>query len=163
MIGHTLSHYEITAKLGEGGMGEVWRATDTSLNREVAVKVLPEEMAADSERLERFKREAQAIAALNHPNIVTIYSVEEAGGVHLLTMELVEGESLDQVLPAQGFGVDRLFPLWPSCAAPTYHAAAWPGSIGTATRTFLEWRKVPMACSTSILRTRSWCSRWRTS
>jgi serine/threonine protein kinase len=111
MIGRTLSHCEITAKLGEGGMGEVWRATDTSLNREVAVKVLPAEMAADPERLERFKREAQAIAALNHPNIVTIYSVEEADGLHLLTMELVEGQSLDQVLPPNGFGLDQLFPL----------------------------------------------------
>jgi serine/threonine protein kinase/tetratricopeptide (TPR) repeat protein len=111
MIGRALSHYEITAKLGEGGMGEVWRATDTALNREVAVKVLPEEMAADPERLERFKREAQAIAALNHPNIVTIYSVEEADGVHLLTMELVEGKSLDQMLPPSGFDLDQLFPL----------------------------------------------------
>ena len=111
MIGRTLSHYEITAKLGEGGMGEVWRATDTALNREVAVKVLPEEMAADLERLERFKREAQAIAALNHPNIVTIHSVEEADGVNLLTMELVEGKSLDQILPTGGFELDRLFPL----------------------------------------------------
>ncbi|NIP64098.1 MAG: protein kinase, partial [Gammaproteobacteria bacterium] len=111
MIGRTLSHYEITAKLGEGGMGEVWRATDTSLNREVAVKVLPDEMAADPERLERFKREAQAIAALNHPNIVTIHSVEEADGVHLLTMELVDGKSLDQMLPPSGFELERLFPL----------------------------------------------------
>jgi TolB-like protein/Tfp pilus assembly protein PilF len=111
MIGRTLSHYEITAKLGEGGMGEVWRATDTSLNREVAVKVLPAEMAADPERLERFKREAKSLAALNHPNVVTIHSVEEVEGLHLLTMELVEGDSLDQVLPAQGFGLDRLFPL----------------------------------------------------
>jgi serine/threonine protein kinase/tetratricopeptide (TPR) repeat protein len=111
LIGTTLSHYEITAKLGEGGMGEVWRATDTSLNREVAVKVLPEEMAADPDRLERFKREAQAIAALNHPNIVTIYSVEEADGVNLLTMELIEGKSLDHLLPAGGLELDRLFPL----------------------------------------------------
>ena len=111
MIGRTLSHYEITAKLGEGGMGEVWRATDTALNREVAVKVLPTEMAADPERLERFKREAQALAALSHPNIITIHSVEEAEGLHLLTMELVEGESLDQILPSSGFELDRLFPL----------------------------------------------------
>jgi serine/threonine protein kinase len=111
MIGRTLSHYEITAKLGEGGMGEVWRAIDTALNREVAVKVLPEEMAADPERLERFKREAQAIAALNHPNIVTIHSVEEAEGLHLLTMELVDGQSLDQMLPPSGFDLDRLFAL----------------------------------------------------
>ena len=111
MIGRTLSHFEITAKLGEGGMGEVWRATDTALNREVAIKVLPAEMAADPERLERFKREAQAIAALNHPNIVTIYSVKEVDGVHLLTMELVEGKSQDQILPAAGFELERLFPL----------------------------------------------------
>jgi serine/threonine protein kinase len=111
MIGHNLSHYEITAKLGEGGMGEVWCAIDKSLNREVAVKVLPAQMAADPERLERFKREAQAIAALNHPNIVTIHSVEEVNGVHLLTTELVEGKSLDQLLPTGGFEVEQLFPL----------------------------------------------------
>jgi hypothetical protein len=111
LIGTTLSHYEITAKLGEGGMGEVWRATDTTLGRDVALKVLPEEMATDPERLERFKREAQAIAALNHPNIVTIHSVEEADGINLLTMELVEGKSLDQILPTGGFEVDRLFQL----------------------------------------------------
>ncbi len=92
-------------------MGEVWRATDTKLNRDVAVKVLPSEMATDPERLERFKREAQAIAALNHPNIVTIHSVEEAEGLQLLTMELVEGESLDRMLPPSGFELERLFPL----------------------------------------------------
>ena len=111
MIGRTLSHYRITAKLGEGGMGEVWRATDTALNRDVALKVLPDEMAADPERLERFRREAQAIAALNHPNVVTIHSVEDADGVHLLTMELVDGKSLDQILPPSGFDIERLFPL----------------------------------------------------
>jgi serine/threonine-protein kinase len=111
MIGRTLIHYEITAKLGAGAMGEVWRATDSRLDREVALKVLPEELATDPERLERFEREAKAIAALNHPNIVTIHSVEKAGGIHLLTMELVEGQSLDQLLPAGGFELDRLFPL----------------------------------------------------
>jgi Tol biopolymer transport system component len=111
MIGRTLSCYEITAKLGAGAMGEVWHATDTRLDREVALKVLPEELATDPERLERFEREAKAIAALNHPNIVTIYSVEESDGVHLLTMELVEGETLDRILPAGGFDLERLFPL----------------------------------------------------
>jgi len=111
LIGKRLAHYDITAKLGEGGMGEVWRATDTKLNRDVAIKVLPSEMAADPERLERFKREAQAIAALSHPSIVTIYSVEEAEGLQLLTMELVEGDSLDQVLPPQGFELGELFSL----------------------------------------------------
>ena len=111
MIGSTLAHYRITAKLGEGGMGEVYLAEDTKLRREVALKVLPEEMAADSERLERFEQEARSIAALNHPNIVTIHSVEQAGPTHLLTMELVNGESLDQVLPPTGFDLDRFFSI----------------------------------------------------
>ena len=105
MIGRTLSHFRITAELGSGAMGVVYRAEDTKLGRDVALKVLPEDMASDPERLERFKREAQAIAALNHPNIVTIHSVEEADGVHLLTMELVKGKSLDQLLPTGGFQI----------------------------------------------------------
>ena len=91
MIGRTLAHYRITAAIGAGGMGEVYRATDTKLGRDVALKVLPAEMAASPERLERFQREAKALAALDHPGIVTVYSVEEADGVHFLTMELVEG------------------------------------------------------------------------
>jgi serine/threonine protein kinase len=107
LIGSTLSHYEITAKLGEGGMGEVYRATDTTLKRQVALKVLPAEMASSPVRLERFQREAEAIAALNHPNIVTIYSVEHGEGFHFLTMELIDGESLDQVLQRGGLPLPR--------------------------------------------------------
>jgi Tol biopolymer transport system component len=111
MIGRTLSHFRITAELGSGAMGVVYRAEDSTLGRDVALKVLPEDLATDPERLERFKREAQAIAALNHPNIVTIHSVEEADGIHLLIMELVEGTTLDELLPPGGFELDRLFPL----------------------------------------------------
>src|SRR5579864_7485165 len=86
----TIAHYRITAKLGEGGMGEVWRATDTKLNRDVAIKILPEAFAQDADRMARFAREAQVLAALNHPNIAAIYGVEERA----LVMELVEGPTL---------------------------------------------------------------------
>ncbi len=105
-VGSRLGNYEITAKLGEGGMGEVFRARDSRLNREVALKVLPTETGADAERLERFRREAQAVAALNHPNIVTLYSFEESGDVCFLTMELVEGAALDTLIPPGGFELE---------------------------------------------------------
>src|SRR5216684_4063876 len=86
----TIAHYRITAKLGEGGMGEVWRATDTKLGRDVAIKILPEVFAQDPDRMARFTREAQVLASLNHPNIAAIYGVEERA----LVMELVEGPTL---------------------------------------------------------------------
>ncbi|MGB6362406.1 MAG: protein kinase, partial [Thermoanaerobaculia bacterium] len=97
--------------LGAGGMGEVWRATDTKLGREVALKVLPAEMAANPERLDRFRREATMLAALDHPGIVTVHSVEESDGLHFLTMQLVDGESLDRLIPEGGLGVDRLLEI----------------------------------------------------
>jgi len=89
-------------------MGEVYRATDTKLGRDVALKVLPPEVARDPERLARFQREARAVAALNHPNVVTVYSVEECDGVHFLTMELIEGTSLDRLIPRGGVPVERI-------------------------------------------------------
>src|SRR5215467_2892372 len=95
MTPQTIAHYRITAKLGEGGMGEVWRATDTKLNRDVAIKVLPESFAQDADRMARFEREAKVLASLNHPNIAAIYGVEERA----LVMELVEGETLHGPLP----------------------------------------------------------------
>ena len=94
MIGSKLGPYEITAKLGEGGMGEVYRATDTRLKREVAIKVLPAAFTEDKERLARFEREAQLLAQLHHPNIASIFGLEESGGVKALVMELVEGPTL---------------------------------------------------------------------
>ncbi len=104
----TLNHYRILGPLGKGGMGEVFAAEDTRLHRKVAIKVLSALMAADPERRERFQREAQAVAALNHPNIVTIHSVEEADGLPFLTMELVEGKPLGEMMTAGGLPVDAL-------------------------------------------------------
>src|SRR6185369_2716532 len=86
----SIAHYKITGKLGEGGMGAVYRATDTKLNRDVAIKVLPDSFANDPDRLARFAREAQVLASLNHPNIAAIYGVEERA----IVMELVEGATL---------------------------------------------------------------------
>jgi TolB-like protein/Tfp pilus assembly protein PilF/Flp pilus assembly protein TadD/predicted Ser/Thr protein kinase len=108
VIGRTLAHYRITGRLGAGGMGEVYRATDTRLGRDVALKVLPAEMASDPERFARFQREARVVAALNHPHIVTIHSVEEADGVHFLTMELVEGQPLDKLVATGALPVERI-------------------------------------------------------
>jgi serine/threonine protein kinase len=94
MIGTQLAHYRVTSKIGEGGMGEVWRATDTTLDREVALKVLPADFASDEDRRARFEREAKALASLNHPNIATVFGFEEIEDRTILVMELLEGESL---------------------------------------------------------------------
>jgi serine/threonine protein kinase/tetratricopeptide (TPR) repeat protein len=108
LVGRTLAHYRINTAIGAGGMGEVYRATDMKLGRDVALKILPPNVASDPERLARFQREARAVAALNHPNVVTLYSVEESDGVQFLTMELIEGQSLDRVIPANGLPVERI-------------------------------------------------------
>ena len=138
MIGKKLKHYRVTGRLGEGGMGAVYVAEDTELGREVALKVLPPEMAGDSDRLQRFKQEARAVAALTHPNIVTIYSVEEADPsspstpstssgqassgqvVHFITMELVRGRRLSELIGEDGLPIDQLLEL----AAPLADAVA---------------------------------------
>jgi len=96
MIGQTLAHYEIPDKLGSGGMGVVYRARDTKLKRDVAIKVLPEAYASDRERMARFEREAQVLASLNHPNIASIYGLEKYEGVFALVLELVEGQTLEE-------------------------------------------------------------------
>jgi Tol biopolymer transport system component len=103
-----LNHYTILEPLGQGGMGDVYVAEDTRLNRKVALKVLSGLMSGDPERRTRFEREARAVAALNHPSIVTIHSVEEAEGLPFLTMELVEGKPLSAILPASGLPIDAL-------------------------------------------------------
>ena len=109
--GTDLGLYRILDTIGKGGMGEVYRALDPRLDRDVAIKVLPAELAASHEMLDRFRREARAVAAVNHPAIVTIYSVEEADGVHFLTMELIEGRSLDDLIPASGLDAEPIFAI----------------------------------------------------
>src|SRR5436309_2237311 len=93
-IGTQLGSHEITALLGKGGMGEVYRARDTKLKREVAIKILPDEFSRDADRLSRFQREAEVLASLNHPNIAAIYDLQESNGSRYLVLELVEGETL---------------------------------------------------------------------
>lgn len=96
--GRMLSHYRLVEKIGEGGMGVVWKALDTRLNRHVALKLLPPELTADSERRQRFLREARTAAAVSHPNTVAIHDVDEADGLTFLCMELVDGRTLRSVL-----------------------------------------------------------------
>ena len=111
MIGTTLSHFKITAKLGEGGMGEVYRAEDTKLGREVAIKVLPAAFTQDPERFARFEREAHVLASLNHPNIAAIYDLAEDDGIHFLVLELAEGEDLAACLAHGPIPVKEALPL----------------------------------------------------
>jgi serine/threonine protein kinase len=109
--GTRLGAYEIVGPLGSGGMGEVYRARDTKLGRQVALKLLPEDAATDPERLTRFDREARTLAGLNHPSIVTIYAVEEAAGKYFIAMTLVEGRTLADVMPKGGFPLERLLTI----------------------------------------------------
>ncbi len=113
--GTKLGPYEILSPLGAGGMGEVYRAKDTTLGREVAIKVLPSDVASSAERLQRFEREAKTVAALNHPNIVTIFGIEkqqlDAGPTHFIAMELVEGETLDRMIAPGGMPLAKIFDI----------------------------------------------------
>jgi eukaryotic-like serine/threonine-protein kinase len=97
-LGTQLGIYEITAAIGRGGMGQVFRARDTKLDRDVAIKILPEVFAQDADRLARFRREAKTLASLNHLNIAALYGLEESGGTTALVMELVDGDDLSQLI-----------------------------------------------------------------
>jgi serine/threonine protein kinase len=109
--GTRLGVYEVTAQIGEGGMGQVYRATDTKLKRQIAIKILPPSLAADADRLARFQREAEVLASLNHPNIAGIYGLEESGGLTALVMELVEGEDLSQRISRGAIPIDEALPI----------------------------------------------------
>jgi tRNA A-37 threonylcarbamoyl transferase component Bud32 len=109
--GNRLGVYQVAAQIGEGGMGQVYRARDTKLNRDVALKVLPDSLASDHDRLARLTREAQTLASLNHPNIAHIHGLEEASGVRALVMELVEGEDLSQRIARGAIALDEALPI----------------------------------------------------
>ena len=104
MVGTTVLQYQLLEKLGSGGMGDVYKAQDTRLNRFVAIKVLPAKMSTDPERRRRFVQEAQAASALNHPNIITIYDIVSEGDAQFMVMEFVSGSTLHDSIPAGGLG-----------------------------------------------------------
>ena len=110
-VGSRLGHYDVTALIGEGGMGQVYQATDTKLNRQVALKILPEAFAEDPDRLARFQREAQVLASLNHPNIAQIHGLEESDDTRALVLELVEGPSLADRISQGPIPVDEALPI----------------------------------------------------
>ena len=134
--GTRLGPYAITAQIGVGGMGsEVYRATDTNLKRDVAIKVLPESVAGDAERLARFQREAEVLASLNHPNIAQIHGLEKSAGTIALVMELVEGPTLADRIAQGAIPVDEALPIAKQIAealeaahmrASTYTSTVWP-------------------------------------
>ncbi len=111
LAGKSILHYTILKKLGAGGMGVVYEAEDTRLGRHVALKFLPRELEQDPNALERFKQEARAASALNHPNICTIYAIEECEGQHFIAMELLEGQSLDEKIDGHPLPLDRILDI----------------------------------------------------
>ena len=115
--GQTLLHCRVVEQIGAGGMGEVWKALDTTLGREVAIKVLPQAFSQDPERLARFEREARLLASLNHPNIAVVHGLHEAEGLRFLAMELIEGEDLSKRLERGPLSIDEMLRMGRQVAA----------------------------------------------
>jgi serine/threonine protein kinase len=124
MIGSVIGHYEIVEKLGEGGMGVVFKARDTSLNRFVAIKLLPAGKVGDENRIRRFTQEARTASALNHPNIVTILEISSHNGAPFIVMEFVPGKALDRLIPRNGMRLSEVFKIGTQIASALAAAAA---------------------------------------
>ncbi len=162
MIGTSLAQYRITAALGAGGMGEVWRAEDTKLGREVALKVLPSEFAEDPERMARFEREAKVLASLNHPNIAILFGLETAENTNagngaektmFLIMELVEGEDLSERIPRGPVPSTRRFRSHDRSPTRWRRRTRRASSIAISNR--------PTSSSRETARSRCWISDWQ--
>jgi serine/threonine protein kinase len=130
VLGKAISHYRILEKLGAGGMGVVYKARDTNLDRFVAIKVLPAEKIADPERKQRFVKEAKAASSLNHPNIITIYDIGQAEGVDFISMEYVSGKTLDLLIPRRGMRLNEAL----KCAVQIADALARAHAAGIVHR-----------------------------
>src|SRR5690348_1711439 len=135
--GDKLGPYEILASIGAGGMGEVWKAQDTRLDRVVALKLLRADKPGDESRIRRFTQEARAASALNHPNIVTIHEISQEDGTHFIVMEYVQGKTLDQLIPRKGMRLNETLKiaiqiadaLTAAAAAGIIHRDLKPGNI----------------------------------
>ena len=131
VIGTRLGPYEIVSAIGAGGMGEVYRARDTQLKREVAIKVLPDTFSQDPDRLARFQREAELLATLNHPNIAAVYGLEKADGLTGIVLELVEGPTLAELIErAQASRLTARRTCWSSCDRERWWRAGWMWRAG---------------------------------
>jgi serine/threonine protein kinase len=173
MVGRTVSHYQILEKLGEGGMGVVYKAVDTHLDRLVAVKVLPPEKVADADRKRRFVQEAKAASALNHPNIVTIHDIDSAEGIDFIAMELVAGKTLDRWIPRHGLRLNEALKYSVQVAdalavahkAGIVHRDLKPGNLMVTEdwwceSVVLEGAKRPVTWSPQVVTRRNRCLTW---
>ncbi len=131
--GGMLSHYRLVEKIGEGGMGVVWNADDTVLGRQVAIKVLPDDFAHDTERLARFRQEARLLASLNHPNIAAIYGLEKSEDTRALILELVEGPTLQDRIAKGPIPLDEALPIARQIAE-ALHGASYSADLSTEER-----------------------------
>ena len=150
MIGTRLSHYEITSHLGTGGMGEVYQATDMKLGRKVAIKRLPAAFASDPDHLSRFRREAQVLASLNHPNSAHVYGLEESGETRCIVMELVEGETLHERIQQGPLPVDLALSIAKQIAeALPQRPPAVSGRYQLRVESFPRGDRTAKSCTTS--------------